>query len=165
MGHCRISEYVLKIKLLKTLWLVKCDQQDWHRTTFSEHEHPFSPNILLNKTVVQQSRTSVRRSWIPQRARRTPFRSTEHLNKTPNTEQCSAKAERRSWPVLVLGHPSGGWHSERKFGRPKTFLDVQKNCWAALSLLPSLDADGGEGHSWQIETMVRSWTPIRLVAF
>ena len=32
--------------------------QDWRRTPFTEHEHPFSPNSPLNTTTVQQCRAS-----------------------------------------------------------------------------------------------------------
>ena len=55
------------------------DHQHWRRTTFSELEQPFMSSNLPNKTAVQLSRTSVQPSWTPQRTRRTPFRSTEHL--------------------------------------------------------------------------------------
>ena len=68
----------------KCLMLSYSFLQDWHRTAFSEHDHPFSLNILLNRTAVRRMRTSVQPDQPPRVKREIYSANANTRTKRPN---------------------------------------------------------------------------------
>ena len=56
--------------------------QDWHRTPFTEHEHPFSPNSPLNTTPVQRTK-QVSEHRSPNAEHRTKQQLETHVRQPP----------------------------------------------------------------------------------